>query len=118
MYNLDDMRNLLLETKQVLEENGKSINDIVWVGCKDFEIPLASFLTLSDEEYDSGYGGNEVPIDLVIVGNDWWLERGEYDGAEWWEFKTLPKRPDVMKVPNTIFGSELHECIPKERKNN
>ena len=23
-------------------------------------------------------------------GSDWWLERGEYDGSEWWEFRREP----------------------------
>lgn len=32
----------------------------------------------------------EVAHDLKIVGDDWWLERSEYDGAERWNFKTLP----------------------------
>lgn len=53
MYNSDDMRNLLLETKSILAENKKSINDIVWIGCQQFEIPLASFLmknTTADTE--------------------------------------------------------------------
>ena len=44
--------------------------------------------------YDSGYGSNEIPMNLVIVGDNWWLERAEYDGSEWWEFKTLPIKPD------------------------
>lgn len=115
------MQNLLEETKIILAENGKTINDIVWIGCKDFEIPIASFLVLSDEEYDNGYGGNEVPLDLIIVGKDWWLERGEYDGAEWWEFKTLPKQPERLLVPTTVFGYKLghycpslYECVQEE----
>ena len=28
--------------------------------------------------------------DLVLVGDGWWIERCEYDGSEWWEFKTIP----------------------------
>lgn len=27
----------------------------------------------------------------VVVGKDFWLERGEYDGSEWWSFKTTPQ---------------------------
>jgi hypothetical protein len=27
----------------------------------------------------------------MVIGSDWWLERHEYDGSEWWEFKSLPK---------------------------
>ena len=40
---------------------------------------------------DSGYGSAEIREDLVIVGKDWWLERDEYDGSEWWAFHTMPE---------------------------
>lgn len=32
--------------------------------------------------------------DLIIVGDTWWLERHEYDGCEWFEFKELPSKPE------------------------
>ena len=42
-------------------------------------------------------------MDLLIVGDDWWLERHEYDGAEWWEFKTLPCEPfEEKKVAGVL----------------
>jgi len=40
--------------------------------------------------YDSGYGSAEIREDLIIVGNGWWLERDEYDGSEWWVYRTKP----------------------------
>ena len=60
--------------------------------------------------YDNGFGGAEVHGDLKIVGNDWWMERGEYDGSEWWEFKTLPKllpadSKQIMQL-NDTWGDE------------
>lgn len=27
------------------------------------------------------------------MGDDWWLERHEYDGSEWFELKELPDKP-------------------------
>lgn len=109
--------NLLTETLKVLEENGKSPKDVLWVGFPDSldSYESAKFLPddakygtkinpeigtwddfkkLADRQYDDGYGGAEVNEKLLIVGSDWWLERHEYDGSEWWEFKTLPKKPD------------------------
>jgi len=53
-------------------------------------------------EYDSGYGATKVAKDLVIVGEDWWLERCEYNGSEWWEFKTLPVKPKAHRVPQIV----------------
>lgn len=98
--------NLLKETKEVLALHGKTIADILWVGLRfygwrksetDKRLPVGSwsdFEKLADFNYDAGYGGIEIASGLVVVGNDWWLERGEYDGSEWWEFKRLPERPD------------------------
>ena len=54
---------------------------------------LPEVLPLLDFEYDNGYGGQE------LFGNVWytdgtWSERGEYDGAEWWEHKVCPDIPN------------------------
>ena len=60
------------------------------------EKDYSHFLEAIDYEYDSGYGGQEV------FGNIWykdgtWSERGEYDGSEWWAYKTVPVIPDELK---------------------
>lgn len=84
------MTNLLKETLRVLEQNGKAPHDVRWVGrvgpYTDPPHPFGSwgdFSKFADFEYDAGYGGAEIESDLKIVGDDWWLERGEYDGSEW-----------------------------------
>src|SRR5580698_7580131 len=101
----DRRSNLLKETLNTLERGGKKPSDVSWVGVlgsgheRSSAVPVGSwadFAKFADFNYDAGYGGNEVAGRLVIVGEDWWLERGEYDGSEWWEFKSLPKRPDDM----------------------
>lgn len=98
------MQNLKEETLNILNEHGKSINDIEWIGMRNVEIPIATFLDLADVEYDDGFGLPEVDETLIVVGGDWWLERAEYDGSEWWEFKTLPKRPDeIMDVKRIVY---------------
>ena len=68
------MRNLLIETQEILENNEKSFDDVKWIG------------TLND-------GIEHVCLGLLVVGDNWWLERHEYDGSEWWEFKTIPNKP-------------------------
>lgn len=87
------MRNFLEETLGRLQVNGKSFKDVLWIGSPDGYISKDLFLKLANVNYDNGFGGQEIANDLVIVGKDWWLERGEYDGSEWWEFKTLPQKP-------------------------
>ncbi len=93
------MANLLKETLAILQANGKSPSDVRWVGAhsapykkKIAEGSWDDFAKLAGFNYDDGYGGNEIESDLIVVGDDWWLERGEYDGSEWWEFKTMPSR--------------------------
>jgi hypothetical protein len=84
--------NLLKETMSILNRKLERIN-VRWVGSKGgkYAITWEEFCKQAkDFEYDNGFGSNEVPEDLVVVGADWWLERVEYDGSEWWSFKRVP----------------------------
>lgn len=98
--------NLLKETEEFLTNHDKSGEDVRYVIClepdflKDIGTPKVDalgswddFVAFADFDYNPSYGGAEVNTDLKIVGDDWWIERGEYDGSEWWEFKTLPQKP-------------------------
>ena len=96
--------NLLKETKHVLKENGKSLKDVKWIGCEHYTVSLENFVACADKEYDAGYGSQKVATDLVVVGDDWWLERHEYDGAEWWEYKELPQKPSEEKQAKRVVG--------------
>lgn len=82
--------NLLKETKSVLKENGKTIKDIIAVQGNDFGMSVDNFIRLADTEYNRGYGAQKVAQDLLLIGKDFWLERKEYDGSEWWEYKAFP----------------------------
>lgn len=94
------MINLFAETTAVLKQHGKTWDDVVWVGTSDFFIPTAEFIKMiADIEYDNSYGNAEVNERLLIVGDTWWLERAEYDGSEWWEFKQQPVRPNCWILP-------------------
>jgi len=97
------IRNLKEETITVLRRHNKEIKDIKWIGCSLFKIPINEFFKLANKTYDSGYGGAEVAEDLLIIGEDWWLERHEYDGSEWWEYKTLPVEPKYIQDVPTLF---------------
>jgi hypothetical protein len=59
---------------------------------EDFE----NFLKAIDYEYDSGYGGQEV-FGYIWYKDGTWSERGEYDGSEWWEYKSCPEIPTTLK---------------------
>ena len=120
------MDNLKKETLHILREFGKTKKDVRWVGCEQFTIDTDLFWELADRKYDEGYGAAEVAPDLLVVGDDWWLERHEYDGSEWWEFKRLPEKPkrsgNVNRIidsryPNTLVDLEkqFNEEVDKER---
>lgn len=89
------MVNLLKETIEMLKSNDKNENNVRWcgsesLGCCTFE----HFKSIANIEYDGGFGGQEIATDLMVVGDDFWLERHEYDGSEWWEYKQIPLKPD------------------------
>lgn len=102
--------NLLQETIERLERNGKSPADVEWVGIKD-----ATYYSWADFKkqakhisYDNGFGRAEIAADLVVVGKDFWLEREEYDGSEWWNFKIFPTRP--INKSNELKILDYHVC--------
>lgn len=95
--------NLLQETLEKLGEHGVTKDDVRWVGAKDW-FTWEEYAKLADMEYDDGYGGQEICASLVVVGDDWWLERHEYDGSEWWEFKKLPIKPACHCAPLNLYG--------------
>ena len=114
-------KNLLLETLDVLADQGYRLADIEWVGCSEFEIPLNRFIELADREYDAGYGKEEVCPDLIVSLKDGsWLERRGYDGAEWWDYQSRLRPPKEFRANvKTLFvegfdHTFLGECNPKE----
>lgn len=54
------------------------------------------FLQCLNFSYDNGYGGQEL-FGTVWLDNGRWLERGEYDGSEWWELREYPEIPEELK---------------------
>lgn len=88
------LTNLLDETLRALEARGHHQDDVLWVGTKDWSCPFSEFAARAKSiNYDSGFGLAVIRRDLVIAGHDWWLERGEYDGSEWWAYKFPPIQP-------------------------
>ena len=85
--------NLLKETVSILEDRNKSLSDIEWIGTSREYVDINKFIEIADTSYDNDYGSPKVAEDLFIVGNNWWLERHEYDGSDWWEYKELPTKP-------------------------
>ena len=107
------MKVLLQETIECLINNGKDLTEVKWVGSKDGirAITWAEFADIAVFEYDSGFGGQKIASDLVIVGDNWWLERNEYDGSEWWEFKALPIKMDNSTTFDRLAARNYWETL-------
>lgn len=98
--------NLRTETLRKLKRYNKTIEDIKFICSGDENIPIESFFIKADREYDDGYGAAEVDRGLKIVGDDWWLERDEYDGSEWWVFKQIPRPNEKIDYTYSPFFDE------------
>ena len=82
--------NLKNETLEVLDIHGKRKEDVKYVRGDEFQINLEQFWTLADTEYDNSFGAPEIATDLMLIGDDFWMERGDYNGSEWWDFHRMP----------------------------
>ena len=89
----------ILQAKAVVKcaliSNGRSWDDeqkniVLKVNHNDFD--YENFLNELDFDYDDGWGGQEL-YGTVWLSDNTWLERGEYDGSEWWEHNILPPVP-------------------------
>lgn len=97
--------NLLEETIEALADENKTLDDIIAIGNSEYSMTVEEFIKLANTEYDSGFGSPEVAMDLFLVGEDFWLERYEYDGSESWEFKRKPEiAVDGKKIKHLTTG--------------
>ena len=96
--------NLFEETVLALQYHDKTLEDVLWVGGNDYEV--VNWQEAMKVDYDRGFGGQKIATDLVVVGDGWWLERAEYDGSEWWAFKTMPARPTEKRETAKFYNGE------------
>ena len=55
-----------------------------------------NFIKKLDVEYDDGYGGQELG-GIIWLKDGTWMDRGEYDGSEWWNHQVCPEIPDELE---------------------
>lgn len=82
------MENLYTETINFMARKGKTIEDIDWIGGRNFTVDIDNFFEVAKEtNYDPGYGLIEVATDLTIAFKDGsYMRRNDYDGSEWWDY--------------------------------
>lgn len=112
------MINAKEELLETLQEIGKSIEDIEFAGVyydySNYDIEesgarcatedtnfLLNFLNFS---YDEGFGMQYI-YGYILFSDGSWLERREYDGAEWWKFMTLPTKESIEDYINSRESS-------------
>lgn len=71
------------------------VHDHLLIGFSNIE--FTDFMEKLDFDYDDGFGGQEL-FGQVWFDDDSWMERGEYDGSEWWEYKRSPEIPAYLNV--------------------
>ncbi|MCD7741506.1 MAG: hypothetical protein LUI06_04820 [Ruminococcus sp.] len=113
--------NLLEKTAEILRENGKSLKDIEWIGCCEFTVSIQGFLNKVSELENCRNVLETFPEDIVVVGNDFWLERdpsfwGEFEGRtdQCWIFRSKPIKPNIQKELRTLSFDDL--ASSKKRK--
>lgn len=102
------MKNFLQETIDCLEVNGRTAADVRWVGTLDYKNTWEYFCERADFMYDNNSKYTYINLDLIVVGEDFWLERREYYGSELWEFKELPTEPE--KTSPLILDEDSRRC--------
>ena len=93
---------LLEETKEVLRENGVSTADVYAVITDEGWCTWAEFEKVANIPYEAGYGLPKIDLSLKILGPDWWLERVEYDGSEWWDFRRMPEKGKLPHIADPV----------------
>ena len=58
-------------------------------------VQFVAFCKSLDFDYDDGYGRQEI-MGYIWYQDGTWSERYEYDGAEWWVFKSVPAIPKEL----------------------
>ena len=99
--------NFLKDTLNKMEENGVSPDDVLYVFNSFGYCSWEEFEKLANFDYNNGYGLVAIDLNLIVRGSDWWLERGEYDGSEWWEYKQMP---NIEKKPLVSVDRIICDC--------
>lgn len=115
--------NLLEHLGEVMDDGGKKWKDVLWVGNYFGYVDKEKFLEfaknfnyyVTPQKFYQGYKAG-VCKDLVVVGEDWWVEWDEEYGV--FEYLYKPRKPsekidNIAKVVNadykegTYFQGEL-----------
>lgn len=87
--------NLLEEIYSVLESYELSEKDIIWCGSEDFRTVWEQFKEVAKiTDYSHKF---ELPSDLVIVANGWYLELLPDDTDDLFDVIETPRMPSIVR---------------------
>jgi hypothetical protein len=89
--------NLIKEIEQFLNNKNKSFSDILFVKSENFYLDVSDFISNASFEYNDRCDRVDIYKSLMLVGKDFWIERGQPYGSENWEFIQLPDSPKIKK---------------------
>lgn len=102
--------NLLHETCDIMDKNGKDNSDILHIGSPDgkYSLTWEQFVKLSNRKYNNQTQKFKVAYDLVILFKDnSWLEREHDTGLEFWRYHSIPKRGNTKsRKIRSIWGED------------
>jgi hypothetical protein len=109
--------NLLEETLEKLERCGLTTADVRWVGWANGwqAIDWLTFTHHANQEYDNERGTPQVHHQLVVVGDNWWLERelvadqSDEIKHEQWVYRAMPELMKRERQSNFFFAFEKEE---------
>lgn len=109
----EELTNVMQELIDVMERIDLKFDDIVFAnvvleesdrmkaslppGWQDTDMDCFKSQLIRMGSYDSGYGSQRL-YGTIVFKNSAWLERGEYDGSEWWELKKMPSWKQVKAI--------------------
>ena len=79
-----------------IENASYEIEEIASLCTNHSKEDLVKFFDDLNFDYDNGYGSQNV-YGTVWLNDGTWLDRGEYDGSEWWEHRKAPEIPVDLK---------------------
>lgn len=105
------MINFFDETLEFIVQSGHKEEDVMFIGSADgrYRMNWEKFKEKANFFYDCGFGASEIAVDLIVYFNDGtYMDRGEYDGSEWWQYHGLLNfsEEDEYKDFNILGGSE------------
>lgn len=84
--------NLKIICAEIIFNQNDDIREDIYLPLNYTEDNYTQFLERINKEYDEGWGGQQL-FGTIWLENGKWIERGEYDGSEWWELKEYPAIP-------------------------